>query len=189
MVPPSSVFRASKYTFTSGELLLFDANIWLYLYGPPNDPKRQERWLSQLISDYSLALKRALHGGARILVDTLILSEYLNRYCRTEQGASPHKGLSFKDFRGTPFFQKTVLPKALADVRGILAIAELPPSTIDSGLMDLVLQTFGAGNSDFNDAVLAELCRKHGWTLVTHDGDFGQLGIRVLTENRRLNPT
>lgn len=39
---------------------------------------------------------------------------------------------------------------------------------------------------DFNDQVLAELCKSRNLTLVTHDGDFKDLGLNLLTANQSL---
>ena len=39
---------------------------------------------------------------------------------------------------------------------------------------------------DFNDGLLAETCRHHGWKLVTNDSDFTTGGIEVLTSHPAL---
>ena len=45
------------------------------------------------------------------------------------------------------------------------------------------------GSLDFNDGLVAETCRINDWKLVTHDGDFTEGGIEVLTSNKRLLAT
>jgi predicted nucleic acid-binding protein len=41
-------------------------------------------------------------------------------------------------------------------------------------------------NSDFNDLMLIELCKKNMFALVTHDIDFKDSDIHVLTANNEL---
>ncbi len=45
---------------------------------------------------------------------------------------------------------------------------------------------YAAGESDFNDQIIAVLCKRKGLKLVTDDGDFHGQGIPVVTANRRL---
>ncbi|MGH8547812.1 MAG: hypothetical protein ACRERU_04290 [Methylococcales bacterium] len=49
-----------------------------------------------------------------------------------------------------------------------------------------MIDEYAAGDSDFNDQVIAELCKKRGLKLVTDDGDFGRYEISIVTANRRL---
>ena len=52
--------------------------------------------------------------------------------------------------------------------------------------IDTLLDAYSTGDSDFNDQVIAELCKVKGLTLITHDGDFKGQGISILTANRYL---
>jgi predicted nuclease of predicted toxin-antitoxin system len=45
---------------------------------------------------------------------------------------------------------------------------------------------YESGNADFNDQIIAELCRKKQLTLITDDGDFHGQDIAILTANKRL---
>lgn len=45
---------------------------------------------------------------------------------------------------------------------------------------------FEGGKTDFNDLVLAELCRTQNLTIVTDDGDFRGHNLTILTENHKL---
>ena len=49
-----------------------------------------------------------------------------------------------------------------------------------------LLAEYEAGDTDFNDQILVELCRVKGLTLVTHDVDFKDRGLTLLTANQRL---
>ena len=81
---------------------------------------------------------------------------------------------------------KTIAKDIAADTKRILSTC----TRVDSGFatldVDVLVNTYGAGNSDINDLVLVELCRSKGFMLVTDDGDFKGKGITVLTANKRL---
>lgn len=83
----------SAYTFSANEQILFDANIWLYLFAPPQNPK------APFVAEYSAHFARMSKSGAKPVFDPLILSEYINRYCRIEwEGKYRTKHITFKAF-------------------------------------------------------------------------------------------
>jgi predicted nucleic acid-binding protein len=49
-----------------------------------------------------------------------------------------------------------------------------------------LLNEFEQGDSDFNDQVITTLCQSRGLSLVTHDADFRDRGLTVITANNRL---
>lgn len=63
-------------------------------------------------------------------------------------------------------------------------------SIIEHGFETLAIQDmikeYEDGNADFNDQVLARLCKNKKLTMVTDDGDFHAKGIPILTANNRL---
>ena len=170
----------SNYSFRNGESLLFDANVWLYLYPAPSKVG------DQLTAEYSRGLKAMLLARAQLVIDALVLSEYMNSYCRIEWRAN-HMAThpQFKKFRKSENFA-TVGKKAAEYARHILGLSkrcDLPFTQTD---VAQVLTDFETGANDFNDGMLAEICRHYGWKLVTNDSDFTTGGIEVLTMNRKL---
>ena len=166
------------YNFTSQDHLFLDANIWWYLYVPqrPND---------RYVKIYSQAFKCILHANSHIYIDVLIVSEFINAYARLKWSQFEPQIKPFKNFRNSPHF-KPVAKDITAAVKQILKHC----SPIESGFttlkIDDLLNDYAVGNSDFNDQVITELCKRKGLTLVTHDGDFRGKGIPILTTNRRL---
>lgn len=73
----SNTIPMGNYSFSEADNFLIDTNIWIYLYGPqlPKD------WKTTI---YSGALARMLAAKSKIWMDVLILSEFINRYCRHE---------------------------------------------------------------------------------------------------------
>jgi predicted nucleic acid-binding protein len=127
-----------------------------------------------------------LAAGSRLVMDAMILSEYLNRYCRIEWNAL-HKVAypEFKDFRKSAAFLP-VGQAAATFARNMLKLCTRHDHPFAAADVTQVLADFEAGSNDFNDGLLAETCRHHNWKLVTGDGDFTVGGIEVLTTNPKL---
>ena len=170
----------ATYAFAKNEVLLFDTNIWLYLFPAPSNPA------PAFTSKYSAALKRMQQVGASLALDVLVLAEYLNAYCRIEWNAL-HKAKypQFKKFRQSPQFAAVGAGAALF-ARNILKLCARHDHPFLKSDIEQVLADFEAGVSDFNDGLLIETCRMNSWKLVTNDGDCTNGGIEVLTSNPKL---
>ena len=182
------VMRVSDYEFTSGDRLFLDANIWLYLVCPP----AQKPESSDKSRVYSGAFADILKAGSRIYIDVLIISEFINRYARLrwEQWkleASDNVGnvKTLKAFRNSPAFTP-IAWEISNDARRVLGFCSRVESGFEGLPINDLLHNYGMGKFDFNDQVIAELCKREGLTLVTDDGDFKYQGLSILTENRRL---
>lgn len=176
----NKVYDLSSYPFRSGEKVLVDTNIWLYLFPAPGVP---EKWF---VCKYSLAFKNLLLAGAQPVLDPLVLSEYLNRYIRLVwNGSYKNEYPVFKDFRRSDEFPHIALgAKRFAEkIIGCCAIHSVPPNALDLGQ---ALSNFSSGSSDFNDEILVDICKKSDFKIMTNDGDFLFGGIEVLTANSRL---
>jgi len=178
---PGTIRRLSTYRFRETDRLLFDANIWLFLYSPqygPNDNR---------VRIYSAALKSVLAAHSPIFIDTLVLSEFINTWARFAYNKlrAPAKPKDFKAYRNSLAFKPVA--KAISDAcRRILRHATRIDSEFSSLDIDAALSGYEAGKLDFNDYVLAELCNTKGLALVTHDADLKGQTLNILTENTRL---
>ena len=168
------------YRFSPGEEVLVDANIWIYLYPAPMNAQRP------FVSNYSKGFYRMIRDGAKPVLDPIIMSEYLNRYCRIEW-AGQYKEVypDFKSFRRSPDFQK-VAEVAAYFARRILTMCLVHPTPVNTLNIDKAIDDFESGNLDFNDSLLADICQQHNFKLLTNDSDFQAGGIEVLTINPRL---
>ena len=84
------------------DVLLLDTNVWLYLNPAPSD---KSPGTSSLSRQYSEAFKAMLSVGALLIMDALVLGEYLNRYCRIEWNAlHKREHPCFKTFRKSNTF-------------------------------------------------------------------------------------
>jgi predicted nucleic acid-binding protein len=177
---PAEVHDASTYSFFSQDEILLDANIWLYLEGPPGQDQR-------LVEAYSGLLERILAKRNVLVTAPLVVSEFVNRYVRLHYDAWTHRReKSFKDFRLSAAYRpvlqgldqacKTMLSLCSRTVRGSVSLDELEAD----------VSNFVGGSHDFNDLILARLCRKDNLILVTHDADFAAIdGLTIVTANRR----
>jgi hypothetical protein len=96
----NKAYNLSRYIFSTSEKILLDANIWLYLFPPPGNPKRT------IAAIYSTHFARMIGNGVQPVLDPLILSEYLNRYCRIEwEGRYKTIHSKYKSFRNSSDFK------------------------------------------------------------------------------------
>ncbi|MBI5141718.1 MAG: PIN domain-containing protein [Nitrospirae bacterium] len=168
----------TRYGFKASDELLLDANIWMFVYGPqkPGDKR---------VTAYSRELARILAAQSRIYIDVLIVSEFINTYARLKWNVMGKPHADFKRFRKSAEF-KPVAQDVAADVKRVLKHCSRIESSFEALDIDGLINQFGAGDSDFNDQVITELCKRKGLTLVTDDGDFINSGIPVLSANKRL---
>ncbi|MBN1593810.1 MAG: PIN domain-containing protein [Candidatus Coatesbacteria bacterium] len=157
-----------------------DANIWIYLNGPQVKKDYKTR-------EYSGALKKIRDSHSAIYIDVLVLSEFINRYLRIKLAEWDSRGVeaTLKNFRSSSDYP--AVAENIADaVRGILKVCERIDSGFASVDIDSLIGDFGAKRLDFNDQILAEICRTQDLTMITHDGHFSRCDIKVLTANKHM---
>jgi len=174
----NKAISVADYNFTSEDELLLDTNIWLFVYGPQN-PRNSK------VAAYSQAFARILSANSRIYIDVLIVSEFINTYARLRWNLMGKPRGDFKRFRMSQDF-KPIAQDIAADVRRVLNHCLRVESDFEALDVNGLVAEFAAGDSDFNDQIIAALCQNKGLTLVTDDGDFRGQDIPVVTANRRL---
>lgn len=179
---------ARKVIYDASNPILFDANVWLSLYAPPsggNDP-----WAAV----YSTVLKRIVECNVPVLIDTTVLGEYINRYCRIEfqayeDYAHPNSKRSFKEFRMQDFATyRPIATDAASRVKEMFEIPCIKRINGDFAAMDMLamLNEFAQGNSDWNDQLIVDICQRNACSLLTNDADFENASINILTCNSKL---
>jgi predicted nucleic acid-binding protein len=172
-----SVNQINSYNFAQTDALFIDANIWLYIYGPQARGDKRSR-------NYSGILKKILKTECSIFIDVLILSEFINSYSRIKHRLQSGRS-GFKSYRKSCVFKPVA--KEIADaVRRILRHCECIESELTSIDMNTLLTDYESKCPDFNDQILAELCRSRSFKFVTHDGDFKDYDITILTANKSM---
>ncbi|MCY3723845.1 MAG: PIN domain-containing protein [Candidatus Poribacteria bacterium] len=166
------------YNFTAQDNLFLDANIWLYLYGPP---KPRSYWRSI----YESVFNRMLGAKSRIYIDVLVVSEFINAYARLKWRDASSYPNTFKTFRNSPDFE-LIAQGITAAVKQIMKHCSQVESCFTTLDMDDLLTNYDTGNFDFNDQVITEICKSNEFTLITNDGDFKTQEISILTANQFL---
>ena len=116
----------------------------------------------------------------------MVLSEYLNRYCRIEwEGNFKAQYPTFKKFRQSADF-RSVVSSAHVFASKILSFCQIHSVSADELDLNQALTDFASGHVDFNNTPLVDLCKKRNLKLMTNDADFQHGGIEVLTTNTRL---
>lgn len=187
----NKAYDISTYRFSEADRILPDANVWLYLYAPASIayPPR----LRPVIASYTKAWAALHNDGATVLLDTLILSEVINRLLDNEwRRIDPldpttrvrryHNRKDFRQSSDYPAAARAV--EALAKMM-VAASAGVDHSFSEWNLNDL-LSDFGSGSTDWNDQLVTESCLYHNIKLLTHDSDHVSGGIDVLTCNPDL---
>jgi predicted nucleic acid-binding protein len=176
----NKISNLSKYTFSNGEKILIDTNIWIYLFPPPCNTQ------SSFVKNYSYGFQRLIKASAKPVLDSAILSEYLNTYSRIEwEGSFKMTYPVFKKFRRSNDFS-SVSSTAAAFAKKIVKLCDTHETSANELDLLQAINSFESGSIDFNDAILVDVCQKHGFKLMTNDGDFETGGIEILTSNPKL---
>lgn len=183
----NKIYDLASYAFEKDELILIDANIWMYLYPPPSNPKDNKH------KKYSKAFSELIKAQAKPVLCSMILSEYLNRYSRIEWNALKKQSIdkkqyeynNFKAFRQSKYFLK-ISDDACCFAKDMLNYCCVCSLAENQFELSSALNEFLEGEVDFNDAMLIAICKQHHCKLMTDDADFKKSDISILTFNRNL---
>ena len=163
--------------------LFFDANILLYLFGTANTSANKST-----IQTYSAMFATCLKMGSRLCVDVLVLSEFINRFLRMQYDSHlSNLGLNksvlpFKTFRSTA--EGMQVAQDIEDVVKGRILKQFQVVGKQFNTADIA--AIGFANTDFNDALLIQICQENSCVFVTHDADFNGANIDIVTANSRL---
>ncbi len=173
----ATIERASTHRFEEHEELLVDTNVWIFDSDTSNTSKKKQL--------YSRVLVKINHAKCKVVIDNLILSEFVNQYSRLRTRKLKGAGYRFKEFRDSKAFLP-IAEDVSKKAKKILGMAELIESGLDRQDMILLLDDYAKGGSDFNDQSFVETCKRKKFKFLTDDGDFANAGIPILTENPHM---
>lgn len=174
---PLKVHSIDEYDFPEGKGYFFDTNIWLYIYGPIG-------WPDQRSDAYSRALKEIRNSDGTIYINCMIISEFINAFARIEFKQQTNF-TRFKEFRNSLAF-RAIAQDIAYNVRIILRNTLACDPELQAIDLPKVMDLFEQGKYDFNDLLFAQICRAKNMVFVTHDKDFSELGVEILTANEKL---
>jgi len=167
-----------QHEFSDRDALFLDANVWLSVYGPSTRKHAKT-------TAYPSAWKKIRESRSTVFLDVLTLSEFINAYARWEQKQMGPEAMRFKNFRRTDTFREIARDIESAAKR-IVRACQPCGSCFDEADLGAVLSQYGEGDRDFNDQMITEICTREDLTLVTHDLDFSDSELCILTANGRL---
>ncbi len=132
--------------------------------------------------------KSIKHHRPKILFSSLLSSEVVNAYLRNiclklYQIEKNDTTIKFKDYRKSIQYKKDV--GILVD--DIIALRDYCYTTNDDFKDMNFFDTISdfVKENDFNDYFYIKTCIKHDCPIITHDGDFKNKGVTVLTKNKK----
>lgn len=180
----NKVFSLNDYSIKSGDIFFFDNNIWMYLLCPiaQYNEKRQKA--------YSKFLNYILERKNHIYINSLVLSEFSNRYLKLDYDITkrdPNKAGVFndykKDFVGSTEYENTVATLKI-QIKNILKMCIRCSDEFNSINTDEILNVFTY--IGFNDSYYIHFAQRKNLIIVTDDSDFlknqiPNLGLTILT--------
>jgi predicted nucleic acid-binding protein len=174
---PIDIHSVESYDFPGGKGYFFDTNIWLYIYGPIG-------WPDERSDIYSSALKRIRDSKGTIYINCMIISEFINTFSRIEFRQQSEFS-RYKEFRSSLKY-RAIAQDIAYNVKKILKSTLACDPELQAMNFPEVMDLFEQGKYDFNDLLFAQICRAKNLVFVTHDKDFSELGVDVLTANKKL---
>jgi predicted nucleic acid-binding protein len=176
----TNIQSVETYDFSAGERLFLDTSAWLPIYAPQFSKRGR-------VAVYSGVFKTILSAGCEIHIDALVVSEFINRFAHFEfDRVKKAAGFqSFKAFRESGLFAPIAI--AIADsCRRLLEHCTPIGSCFETVNAKTLLDDYATGKFDFNDQMYVEICKANDLKLVTHDRDFKDSGLFILTANQTL---
>lgn len=178
----NKALNALSYSYSASDKVLFDANILVSLFSGLEPPG------SVPVRNYSLVLKSIQQSGAEIVLDVLVLSEFVNVCAQKHYAlALDHGGVwpNRKSYRRSAEFK--VVAQAIARAaKQIVKLARRLDHPFSAWSIENLLNDYATGEWDLNDQLIIELCRHEQALLLTNDTDFTAGGITLLTTHPKL---
>ena len=176
------VISMHEYYPEKEENVLIDTNVLIRQFFPT---------YFEANNDIDEIFKRLRNAKSTILLSSVQISEFINRYIRIQfnyyKGIKGDNGLDFKtDYRSTEDYSKH-----MENILDILTTEVLPICTCINDKFNEMdssrLYNYGF-SYDFNDALIAEIARLYNATLITNDHDFLNYSLsgKIVTNNSLL---
>ena len=177
----SSIKDISDFTPRTEDAFILDTNVLIKIFYPAMGAKNS--------SSYIALYQQLCDKCSSILISSIQLSEFVNRCIRFQFDLYRDEHPEVKDFkndyRDTPDYRESM--QAILEI-----ISEILKSfkRVDDKFTDMSIEqlTQYGFSFDFNDALIAELCRKYNTYLITDDKDYANFlkGLNIVTNNRQL---
>lgn len=172
-------YRQSDISHISNKNVFFDANVLIYIFWPtvgsnPDSPA----------SRYSSILGALLTNGFKLYLNSVVVSEVVNRILRIEyekyKVAHDVSNLAFKDYRDSADgmqVQQDIFDMFNNRIFNLFSIKEKCLTK------DMVKSFLTIDSLDFNDKIIVDVCKSNGFVLLTHDRDFVSENVDIISAN------
>lgn len=169
-------YNASSIPSLKNKTFFFDANSLIYIFWPTS-PDSQEA------VDYGSILATLINNNAVLAINEIVVSEIVNRILRLEFNKRNMPKDRFKEFRDSTEGQSVQ-----EDIYTIIRNRILNRFQVISEIYskDEVCTLLNTSKLDFNDKIIELLCKKKGMILLTHDHDFAESDVDILSANKIL---
>ena len=165
--------------------VFFDTNIWIYIFCEIGN------YNNRLVRRYSSSYSYFLKNNTAIFIDLTVISEFVNRYMRiaysnyVEKNSLKKRDFDYKkDYRKSEDFKEAWENVCNIVNNSILLKADAINFNYDRITLNSLLNPNNI-DTDFNDNHITNLCRSNDMYLLTHDADFKNSDINVITGNKR----
>lgn len=169
-------YNTNDITKLGNREFFFDTNILLYLFYPTSG------WE---INAYSRLYLNLLNCKSKLLIDSHILSEFINCILRIEYEnfkIATGSIIRFKQYRDSVDGQNST-KRIFNLVKVILKQFVVEGNSFSNIKIDSLLTV---NSLDFNDKIIEKHCLDKGYVLVTNDTDFKNSSADILTANRNF---
>ncbi len=166
---------AARYSLSNiealqGRKVFFDANILIYIFWPTGSFDCERK--------YSSAYGKLVKQRNELVIDFMVLSEFINRAMRIEHGKylTDHPLLVYKKYRDSSDGKES-----LSDIYTLVNDEILQRfSVIGKTYLKADIQSFlHVDTLDFNDKAIVPLCADNNLILLTNDRDFAGSDIEI----------
>ena len=160
-------------TIKTIDKIIIDANVLIYVFCPLNHRKYE-----LFISHYTDTLNNIKNANASVFVNSLIISEFINRWLRMD-----FQKTNFTDFkteyRSGDRYKKTI-KSILRELKKFYLNWNVQKLNDNFPNIDIISKYENFPESDFNDIIIAENAITNNCKILTQDNDFSQYGVVVI---------
>ena len=171
-------YRQSDIPQIPNKNVFFDANVLVYIFWPTINGGS-----ASPANRYSSMLGTLFKNRFKLYLNSTVVSEVVNRVLRIEYEKYKvvhTNNLTFKDYRNSvdgQQVQQDIFDMFNNRIFNLFSIKE-------KCLTKDMLKSFLTVDSlDFNDKVIVDLCKSNNFVLLTHDKDFANENIDVISAN------
>lgn len=171
------VIDITKYTPLSTEKFLFDNSALIPIFCPVGEHDKA------IQKHYSKFLDSCKRAGAEIVICSISISEFFNKYVRLDydiwrrKQENPDQKRFKQDYRNTDLYKESAKSAYNVINNHILQTAKRIPDKFPQLNIEKLFD--GIENSDFNDNYYAYISEIEKYIIVTDDKDFQKINFDV----------